>query len=193
MNTIVEQNKAWIDATWEKIDKKLARIAVKSRNKLPYTTINGEHDDKKDRIDWWTNGFWGGLMWLMYEATGNEEYRISAEQNEKFLDLALEDVTKINHDVGFMWHLTSTASYRLTGNAKSKNRALIAAMTLASRYNVDGNFIRAWNGEWNSDVCGWTIIDCMMNLPLLYWASREIEDKRFTRIAMRHADMSICP
>ena len=189
--TIIEENSGWIESTFKKLDEKLSRTAVKSRYKIPYTSINGEHNDKKDRIEWWTNGFWGGLMWLMYEATGNEEYRISAEQNEKFLDLALEDVTKLHHDVGFMWHLTSTANYRLTGNAKSKNRALIAAMTLVSRYNVDGNFIRAWNGEWNSDVSGWTIIDCMMNVPLLYWASREIKDKRFTRIAMRHADMSM--
>ena len=130
-------------------------------------------------------------MWLMYEATGNVDYKISAEQNEDFLEAAFDDVEKLHHDVGFMWHLTSTANYRLTGNKKSRNRALIAAMTLASRYNVDGNYIRAWNGEWDSEVSGWTIIDCMMNVPLLYWASNEIQDKRFARIAMRHADMSM--
>lgn len=43
---VLEQHKGWIDATWEKIDKKLSRTAIKSRNKLPYTTIKGEHDDK---------------------------------------------------------------------------------------------------------------------------------------------------
>lgn len=188
---IINENRAWIDGVWEKLDKKLSRTAVKSRFKLPYTTVNGEHVSKRDDIAWWTNGFWGGLMWLMYEATGNEEYKISAEQNETLLEGAFEDVTKLHHDVGFMWHLTSTANYRLTGSAKSKNRALIAAMTLSSRYNVDGNYIRAWNGEWDSDVSGWTIIDCMMNIPLLYWASREIGDKRFSSIAKRHADMSM--
>ena len=40
---VVEQNKAWIDTTWEKIDKKLSKTAIKSRNKLPYTTIEGVH------------------------------------------------------------------------------------------------------------------------------------------------------
>ena len=188
---IINENRAWIDEVWEKLDNKLSRTAKKSRFKLPYTTVNGEHVAKSDNIAWWTNGFWGGLMWLMYDATKNAEYKISAEQNETFLDEAFEDVTKLHHDVGFMWHLTSTANYRLTGSAKSKNRALIAAMTLSSRYNVDGNYIRAWNGEWNSDVSGWTIIDCMMNIPLLYWASREIGDKRFTSIAKRHSDMSM--
>lgn len=189
--SILDENSGWIDDVWKKLDAKLSRTAIKSRYKIPYTTVNGEHTDKKDTIDWWTNGFWGGIMWLMYEATENEEYRISAEQNEAFLDGALEDVSKLHHDVGFMWHLTSTANYRLTGNAKSKNRALIAAMSLASRYNVDGNYIRAWNDEWNSDASGRTIIDCMMNIPLLYWASKEVGDRRFTSIAKRHADMSM--
>ena len=74
MNTVIEQNKEWIDATWEKINKKLSRTAVKSRNKIPYTTIDGVHDDKTGKgITWWTNGFWGGMMWLMYKATCNED------------------------------------------------------------------------------------------------------------------------
>ena len=127
---IIDNNRDWIESTWQKIDKKLSRIAVKSRYKIPYTSINGEHDDKKDAIDWWTNGFFGGLMWLMYEATKNNEYRITAEQNEDFLEAAFDNVEALHHDVGFMWHLTSTANYRLTGNRKSRNRALIAAMTL---------------------------------------------------------------
>ena len=75
MNTIIIKNKEWIDSTWAKIDKKLSKTAVKSRNKLPYTTINGVHDVKMEvEVDWWTNGFWGGLMWLMYQETGYEEY-----------------------------------------------------------------------------------------------------------------------
>ena len=151
---IIESYKTFIDETWEKLDKKLSHTALKSRNKIPYTTQNGQHDDKRDYIEWWTNGFWGGLMWLMYDATGNQEYRITAEQNEEYLDAAFQDVEKLHHDVGFMWYLTSGANYRLTGNAKSKNRTMLAAMILASRYNVDGGYIRAWNGDTN----GWTFI-----------------------------------
>ncbi len=61
-----------------------------------------------------------------------------------------------------------------------------------SRYNVDGDFIRCWNGQWKGeDVSGWSIIDCMMNIPILYWASEVIGDARFKKIAMRHADMSM--
>lgn len=195
MNTVIEHNKAWIDSTWEKIDKKLAKIAVKSRNKLPYTTVNGEHDDRSENgVAWWTNGFWGGMMWLMYKETGNEEYRKTAERSEVLLDKALGNYKALHHDVGFMWHLTSGASYRITGNEASLNRNLYAAASLSSRYNVTGDYIRAWN-NWDNDPedpnKGYSIIDCLMNLALLYWASEEIGDDRFKKIAMRHMDMSL--
>lgn len=185
---LIENNKAWINGTWEKLDNKLEKTAVKSRYKIPYTTVNGEHDDRSNDIYWWTNGFWGGLMWLMYIGSGKDCYKITAEESEKILDKAFDELEKLHHDVGFMWHLTSGVNYRLTGNLQSKNRNLLAAMSLMSRYNVGGDFIRCWNGE---GVSGWSIVDCMMNIPLLYWASKEIGDSRFAKIAMRHADMTI--
>ena len=186
---IIQNNQQWIDETWKKLDEKLSRTAVKSRYKLPYTTVNGEHDDKSQgkAVLWWTNGFWGGLMWQMYVGTGKECYKITAEESEKLLDGCFNYVDSLHHDVGFLFHITSGANYRLTGNVVSKNRNLLAAMTLASRYNVDGNYIRAWN----SDRLGWTIIDTMLNINQLYWASEEIGDPRFKRVAMRHADMAM--
>lgn len=189
MDKIISQNKEWIDATWEKIDKKLSKTAVKSRNKLPYTTINGVHDDKAlTDVNWWTNGFWGGMMWLMYAATGNEEYRKTAERSEELLDEDFKQYKEMQHDVGFMWHLTSGANYRITGNEGSCVRNLFVASTLFSRYNIAGDYIRAWNFEGTD---GFSIIDCLMNLSLLYWASKEIGDDRFKRIAMRHMDMAL--
>ena len=186
--TIITENQAWIDATFAKVDRKLSRTAVKSREKLPYTTVNGVHDNKHETgVTWWTNGFWGGMMWLMYEATGNEEYRKTAERSEELLDDALKQVKVLHHDVGFMWHLTSGANYRLTGNEASLTRNYFAATSLLSRYNITGDYIRAWNGEMK----GYSIIDCLMNLSLLYWASEEIGDDRFKKIAMRHMEMAM--
>ena len=189
MKNVIAQHQNWIDATWEKVDKKLSRTAVKSREKIPYTTVNGEHDNRVGKgITWWTNGFWGGMMWLMYEATGNEEYRKTAEHSEELLDDALRQYKALHHDVGFMWHLTSGANYRLTGNEASAVRNFFAATTLFSRYNIDGDFIRAWNG---TEAEGYSIIDCLMNIPLLYWATDEIGDDRFKKIAMRHMEMAM--
>ncbi len=193
MKNVIAENQSWIDATWEKVEKKLSKTAIKSRNKLPYTTVNGEHDDKFVKgVGWWTNGFWGGMMWLMYNETGNEEYRKTAERSEELLDEALKNYKALHHDVGFMWHLTSGANYRLTGNQASCVRNLFAASTLFSRYNIAGDYIRAWNGSWGDmGNAGFSIIDCLMNLSLLYWASDEIGDDRFKKIAMRHMEMAM--
>ncbi len=187
MNRIIEINKDWIDKTWEKIDAKLQRVAVKSRDKIPYTTINGEHDNRAaTEVDWWTNGFWGGMMWLMYNETKNKEYKKTALSADKILEDALADFKILQHDVGFLWYITSGARYRLTGDKRSYNKTLYIASMLSSRYNVDGGYIQAWNGI---NEVGWSIIDSMMNINLLYWASEEVGNPRFKRVAMHHADM----
>lgn len=182
-----QKDKDFICGVWEKLDKKLSVVAKRSKEKIPYTTVNGVHDDRKgDRITWWTNGFWPGLMWLMYCGTKKEVYKETAQCAEEHLDKAFENFDDLHHDVGFMWHISAGVDYRVTGNKKSRARNLYAASILASKYNPAGQFIRAWN--WDPCVA---IIDCMMNIPLLYWASDEIGDSRFKQIAMRHADTTM--
>lgn len=184
---IINENKQWIDETWAKVEKKLAKVAVKSRDKLPYTTVDGVHDNcNETRPCWWTNGFWGGMMWLMYLATDNEEFKKTAQRSEELLDNALEIFDGLHHDVGFMYHLTAGASYRITGDRKSFLRNIYASYLLASRYNIDGKFISAWNSHED-----WSIIDCLMNIPLLYWASKETNVNRLKRVAMAHCDMAL--
>ena len=118
-----DNDKKYFGELWEKIDKKMKKVASRSFDKIPYTAELGVHDDKAIRdLDWWTNGFWGGLMWLMYEATGNEDYKLTAIESEKMMDKCFESMETLHHDVGFMWHLTSGAHYQLNGNSNSKNR-----------------------------------------------------------------------
>ena len=118
---IINQNQKWIDQTFDKIDKKLKETAIKSRYKIPYSVKDGVHTDMaKSDITWWTNGFWGGLMWLMYDATKNPEYLLTAKECEKILLGSFEEIDGLHHDVGFMFHLTSGASYRLTGDKHSR-------------------------------------------------------------------------
>lgn len=189
MKSIIRSNQKWIDETWEKIDQKLSKVAVRSREKLPYSAVDGIHDNLSEKdVCWWTNGFFGGMMWLMYRETGNPDYRLAAEESEKKMDEAMASVDELHHDVGFMWHLLSGANYRITGNLKSRTRNYYAAASLFSRYNVDADFIQAWNGKGQQD---YSIIDCLMNLPLLYWASHELKNDRFKRIAVRQMEMSL--
>ena len=193
------QNNEWWQDAIEKVKGKMEWVSEKSREKIPYTTVNGTHDDRSGAdksfspdlgIYWWTNGFWGGMMWMMYQETGEERYAQIARFSEKAMDWCLQDFYGLHHDVGFMYLPTAVLDYRLTGSPDARRRGLHAANLLAGRFNPVGKFIRAWNEENRpgEDVRGWAIIDCMFNIPLLYWASEETGDPRFKHIAMMHAD-----
>lgn len=188
----------WLEQTIEKIRSKMSWVSEKNRDKIPYTTdTDGNYDDRSDRkkgwslgngLDWWTNGFWGGIMWLMYQDTKDEAYAEKARISEYRMEQCFEDYYGLHHDVGFMFVPTAVTDYRLTGNQRSRKTAMHAANLLAGRFNPIGRFIRAWNEVGTDDTRGWAIIDSMMNLSLLYWASEETGDPRFRQIAMLHAD-----
>jgi unsaturated chondroitin disaccharide hydrolase len=182
-------DRKWAEGVFENINVKLKTECSRMENIVPYIPRDGRYHnfDTGEGVYWWTNGFWPGLLWQMYQVTGNEIYRKQAEAVEIRLDEALEGFEGLHHDVGFMWLHTAVANYRLTGNKESRRRAMHAANLLAGRYNPAGKFIRAWNGDRH----GWIIIDTMMNLPLLYWASRETGDPRFLFIAENHADTTL--
>ena len=194
-NQIVAENREWLEETFSLIDKKMQAVTLRSRDKLPDgVDANGVHIDRQhnDR-NGWTNGFFGGLNCILYEYTKNEEYLKTAKSSELLLDPALANFDLLNHDVGFIFHLVSGALYSLTGDPESRRRNLFAATTLSSRFVMGADFIRAWN-PWapgDEHAHNWSIVDCLMNLPLLYWASRELKDDRFKRIAMAHADMAL--
>ena len=183
-------DKSNVEAIFEKLDGKLKKTALSSYDKIPYSTENGVYDDngRKD-ICGWTNGFWSALMFLMYSATKDEQYLKTGRHGMDMMDKALMCFDGLHHDVGFMWNISSGTDYRLTGDKTERNRFLIAANHLMGRYNAAGGFIRAWN-DWdeNSMNKGWTIIDCMMNIPLLFRAAEEIGDDRFAMVAINHAD-----
>ncbi len=191
LNNLSKLDAKFVEETWGKLLKKLTYTTVKSQNKIPYTTHDGVHDDQagdKGFIYLWTNGFWAGLNWLMYAETKDERFLTTAKASEKHLDRIFQNVFRMDHDAGFLWHLSAGASYRLTRDETSIQRELLAAMVLASRYNPDGNFIRVWD---KPGADGWTIIDCLMNLNLLYFASTKWSDGRYKSIAMRYADMAM--
>jgi Glycosyl Hydrolase Family 88. len=172
-------------AARERALAKLKRTASRVRDGIPYRTVDGRFDELSAKdISWWTNGFWPGLLWLAYRETREAELAAWAEGAEKRLDRALEAYLGLHHDVGFMWKLSSGSRYAITGAEDARTRALHAANLLAGRFNLAGRYIRAWN----DDKVGWAIIDCLMNLPILYWASEETDDPRFRQIAEAHTE-----
>jgi unsaturated chondroitin disaccharide hydrolase len=131
---------------------------------------------------WWTGGFWPGLMWQLYTVSGAEIFHTEALRVEKRLVQELCYFERLYHDVGFMYMLSCGANWMHSGDRDARRNLLHAASLLAGRFNLSGGFIRAWN----DDKPGWAIIDSMMNMGLLYWASRSTGDPRFEQIARRH-------
>lgn len=180
-----EENEKWVEQIWRKIDAKMSAECDRVGDRIPYIPEDGKYIDMGEKdICWWTNGFWPGILWQMYNATKEEKYKDTAEKVEDRLDAALDKYDGLHHDVGFMWLHSSVANHRLTGNDRSRARGMHAAHLLAGRYNPRGKFIRSWN----RDRSGWVIVDSMLNIPLLYWAARTIGDPRFDFIAQDHAD-----
>ncbi len=179
-----------LNEIFEKIVTKVSAETERLGDKIPYIPNESGNYVDVDSIYWWTNGFWAGMLWQLYHATGNELFRATAMHSEERLDAALDGFENIDHDAGFLWLHTAGANYRLTGSERSKRRLLHAATTLAGRYNPDLEIIRAWDGQWMKgyDTAGGAIIDTMMNLPLLYLASEITGDTRFKSVAKRHAD-----
>jgi unsaturated chondroitin disaccharide hydrolase len=166
-----------------KVDGMIAAIGDKSPH---VAREDGVYDNLG--TDWWTSGFWPGLLWVMHEATGKENYKDAAWNWDKEIGRWLANPTQeIHHDVGFQFLPTAVIKHRLTGDKDARDIGLLAANYLAGRFNPAGSFIRAWNWDFH----GWAIIDCMMNLSLLFWASAESKDPRFKHIAIRHADTAL--
>lgn len=182
----------WLDCIFHKLKTKVKQEAVRLDDTIPYIPKDGKYRDidTGEGIYMWTNGFWAGILWHLFYATGDCIYADTARKIETRLDKALNGFEGLYHDVGFMFSLSAVADYRITENRQSRIRGLHAATILAGRYNPTGEYIRAWNQpSWTKeDVSGWVIIDSMMNLPLLYWAGLETGDSRFKDIAVRHAN-----
>lgn len=168
------------EALEAKVDRMLAQLGGRSPHAAPPDT--GRYDDM--RIDWWTSGFWPGILWIMYGLTGKEHYRDAAWDWDAKLEQASIRDSNFHHDVGFQYLPTAVIKYRMTGDPDARRRGLAAANFLAGRFNLAGRFLRAWN----QDKTGWSIVDSSMNLSLLFWASEELQDPRFAMIARAHAD-----
>ena len=139
----------------------------------------GEWDD-------WTSGFWTGMLWLAYEITGEERYRKTASFQIKSYDERITNKVAVNHhDLGFLYTPSVVAGYKITGNERAKQAGLKAADHLLGRYKEKGEFIQAW-GDLNDPTAYRLIIDCNLNVPLLFWAAEVTGDQKYREIAAKH-------
>lgn len=142
----------------------------------------------------WTTGFWTGEVWLSYENTMGEEAELFREagnqQVQSFRKRIDEKIDVDHHDMGFLYSPSCVAAYKLLGLEAGKEAALKAADQLISRFQGIGGFIQAWGAFGAADNYRF-IIDCLLNLPLLYWASDETGDGKYREIAQRHIDTAM--
>lgn len=134
----------------------------------------------------WTTGFWTGELWLDYENSGDEAFKEAAcIQIDSFLERIENKVDVDHHDMGFLYSPSCVAGFKLTGNENGRRAALLAAEHLISRYHPMGEYIQAWGTMDSPDNCR-LIIDCLLNLPLLYWATENTGDVKYKEIAEKH-------
>ena len=176
-----DEVKEAIENAIKQIDKNI----VYFRDDFPSSATKNNKYEIIDNIEW-TDGFWTGLLWLAYEYTNNEKYRAVAERNiESFKNRVDKNIELDHHDLGFLYSLSCVSGYKLTGSEIAKEAAIKAADKLISRYQEVGEFIQAWGELGNQDHYRF-IIDCLLNIPLLYWAAEETGYNRYREIADKH-------
>ena len=131
----------------------------------------------------WRSGFFPGCLWYAYEYTRDASFKNAAVKWTQALE-PIKEYTG-NHDVGFMMFCSYGNGYRLTGDPAYREILLRAARSLATRYNPTVGQILSWNPQrgWKFPV----IVDNMMNLELLFWASKNGGDVELAHIAETHA------
>ena len=135
----------------------------------------------------WTDGFWGGMLNLAYEYTGCEKYKEeSLKQVDIFYDRIVRKDAVDHHDMGFLYSPSCLAAYDLYQSEKALEAAILAADNLISRYREKGEFIQAWGAIDNNPQTYRLIIDCLLNLPLLYRISELTGKPIYREIAEKH-------
>lgn len=139
----------------------------------------------------WTEGFWTGMNMLAYEYTRNQKFTDLADCHvDYFKNRLYKGIAVEKHDLGFLYTLSCVAKYKVDGDTKARDIAIDAANLLIGRYREKGEFIQAW-GSIDNPLQYRLIIDCMMNIPLLFWASEETGDEKYRIIAEKHLNTTL--
>lgn len=139
----------------------------------------------------WTTGFCTGQYWLAYEISGEECFRKAAQVQVNSFAHRLKIRENIDHhDMGFLYTPSCTAAYKLTGDTIGHDTALAAADNLMTRFQEKGQFFQAW-GELGAKNNYRLIIDCLLNLPLLYWATEQTQNPKYREKAVAHTQTAV--
>lgn len=146
-----------------------------------------EHDSlETSGPGWWCSGFYPGNLLYIFEAT--KDSTLYYEALRKLNDLQPEQFNKTTHDLGFMMYCSFGNAYKIDSNEQYKSILINSAKSLASRFNPVVGCIKSWDSKPGDFL---VIIDNMMNLELLFWATRTTGDSSFYKIAVTHANTTM--
>ncbi|TRY17891.1 glucuronyl hydrolase [Tessaracoccus rhinocerotis] len=135
----------------------------------------------------WTTGFLPGMLWALGEASGDEALLDGAQAHvPSFVERITGRIDIATHDLGFLYTLSCVTAWRERGDEVARDAALLAADHLMTRFLDSAGIIQAWGDLADPAQRGRTIIDSLMNLPLLYWATETTGDARYRDAAVRH-------
>lgn len=167
------------------------------RGNLPAFTQKFQHSNSEEHFYApsenveWTTGFCTGEYWLAYEATQDNLFKQAAlEQVDSFLHRIENHIDVDHHDMGFLYTPSCVAAYKLAGSETGRKAALLAADNLLARFHEKGQFLQAWGALGAKDNYR-LIIDCLLNLPLLYWASEQTGNPVYREKAIAHTKTSL--
>ncbi len=164
--------------------------SLKDQPDLLPKTLNKKGQLETSTSNWWTSGFFPGLLWYLYEYSGNDTVRNWAVNFTQRVEGQKYNTS--THDVGFIIFCSCGNAYRMTGEKKYREDIRIASESLITRFNPKIGCIRSWNrASWSKQWQYPVIIDNMMNLEMLMWASREFHDNRFSNVAITHANTTL--
>ncbi|MGO4698544.1 glycoside hydrolase family 88 protein [Paenibacillus sp. 2TAB26] len=171
--------------------QKTRRNIGKFGDQFPHVSTDGGRSYELNANEDWTDGFWSGMLWLCYEYSGDDAFRQAAARTvESFRERYEADRVLDHHDIGFLYSLSAKAQWIIEKDEAARQLALRAADKLMARWREPGQYFQAWGPAGDSVNGGRIIIDCMMNLPLLYWAFEQTGDERYRQAAVLHADKS---
>lgn len=175
----------WLDYQMTWIITKIERNMHQYGDQFPSAcTTNGKYRIKLN--DDWTNGFWTGMLWLAYENSSNEKFRIQAIRNLESFQKRLDNHYILDHhDIGFLYSLSAGPAIELLNDETSRNMFLQAADVLLQRFQPKGEFIQAWGKIGDSKEYR-LIIDSLLNLPLLFKATEISGNQKYREVALRH-------
>ncbi len=134
----------------------------------------------------WTSAFYSGNLWYMYDLTKNKKWEKAARRWTAGLEK--EKYNTHTHDLGFMLYCSFGNGLRLTNDPAYKEILIQGAKSLSTRFNKKAGVIKSWDhGKWQFPV----IIDNMMNLEFLFWATKVTGDSSFYKIAVTHANTTM--